>query len=327
MCTIRVNGEMMPESEIASSLSEIRERIADWDPHPTFFEITLALAIEHFCERDCKAIVLETGMGGRLDATNAIDSDVAVITPIGFDHTQWLGETLAAIAGEKAGIIQPGHPVFSATQPPEAAAVIEEEAAKRNAPLTWVNATDAPEFPLSLKGPHQRANAALATAAVRALVPDLSATTIADALAKVDWPARFQRLGNVIIDGAHNTHATEALVRTWRDQVGESERAAIIFGGVSAKDTAAVMRLLAPIASRWILVKVASQRGLSLDELDTTLRSIGVDDDIPINRAANAAEALHLAADERTLVTGSLYLAGEALAAIRGGAPFEVSDQ
>ena len=105
---IRVNGEMISEDAVADGLTMIRDLIADWDPHPTFFEVTTALALKHFCETKIDIVILETGLGGRLDATNAVQSDVSVITPIGLDHEEWLGNTLAEIAGEKAGIIKPG---------------------------------------------------------------------------------------------------------------------------------------------------------------------------------------------------------------------------
>lgn len=325
---IRVNGEMMPESAIAEALTDIRERIDDWDPHPTFFEITLALAVKHFCDRNCEVIVLETGMGGRLDATNALASDVAVITPIGLDHTQWLGETLTAIAGEKAGIIKAGKPVISAPQTPEAAAVIDREAEEKNAPLTWIRESDAPAFSLSLPGAHQKTNAAIAIAAAKTIDPELSDQAIAQGLASVEWPARFQRITDrVTIDGAHNYEASLRLAETWQQEMGPDTKAVLIFGGVETKDTSAVMQTLAPLASRWIFVKVASQRGLTLDHLEAKWNDLRIPG-IPTNRADNVADALEKAADaEHVLVAGSLYLAGEAIAAIRGGSPFEVSEQ
>src|SRR5881398_1581511 len=108
---IRVNGEMVSEDAVADGLTTIRNLAADWDPHPTFFEITTALALKYFSEANADMIILETGIGGRLDATNAIQSDVAAITPIDLDHEEWLGNTLAKIASEKAGIIKPRIPV------------------------------------------------------------------------------------------------------------------------------------------------------------------------------------------------------------------------
>src|SRR5205814_6960329 len=113
---IRVNGEMIAPDEVAIGLTTIRDLIKAWDPHPTFFEITTALALDHFKANECELIVLETGLGGRLDATNALTPIVSVITPIGYDHEKWLGQTLEAIASEKAGIINARVPVVSAAQ-------------------------------------------------------------------------------------------------------------------------------------------------------------------------------------------------------------------
>src|SRR5439155_3807180 len=125
---IRVNGEMVSKDAIANGLTAIRNVVADSDPHPTFFEITTALALKCFSEANADVIILETGIGGRLDATNAIQSDVAVITQIDFDHEEWLGNTLAEIASEKAGIIKPRIPVVCASQRPEAEKVIRTRA-------------------------------------------------------------------------------------------------------------------------------------------------------------------------------------------------------
>src|SRR5204862_963304 len=135
---IRVNAEMISEEAVADGLTMIRGLCADWDPHPTFFEVTTALALKHFGDAKIDIAILETGLGGRLDATNAVQSDVSVITPIDLDHETWLGYTLAEIAGEKGGIIKPGIPVVSAPQQPEAAAVLERLAAERGAPLVRV---------------------------------------------------------------------------------------------------------------------------------------------------------------------------------------------
>lgn len=328
---IRVGGEMIPEEAVAAGLSDLRDQVADWDPHPTFFELTLALAVRHFCESQAEVLLLETGMGGRLDATNALASSVAVITPIGLDHTQWLGDTIAEIAGEKAGIIQEGNPVLSAEQVPEARTVLEQVSAERHAPLRWIRGDDDPLEP-GLAGDHQRANAALAVAAARIVRPSLSEKSIQEGLATVDWPARFQRVDpGVVIDGAHNAEAIEALVPTWWEEFGDQEKATVIFGGVESKDTREVLRQLAPIASRWVFVKVASQRGLPTSVLETAWKEISPESAVPVLHAEDAETALDLArsADPkgRILVTGSLYLAGEALAALQGGPPFEVSEQ
>jgi dihydrofolate synthase/folylpolyglutamate synthase len=127
---IRVNGQMIGTDEVASGLTTIRDLIKSWDPHPTFFEITTALALVHFKDAACDLLVMETGLGGRLDATNALTPVVSVVTPIGFDHEKWLGHTLEAIAGEKAGIIKAQVPVVSAPQEPAAENVIRARAAE-----------------------------------------------------------------------------------------------------------------------------------------------------------------------------------------------------
>ena len=335
---IRVDGRMIPETEVARGLTELRERVERWEAHPTFFELTLALAVKYFCDQEVEVLVVETGMGGRLDATNRLRSSVAVITPIGLDHTQWLGETLGEIAGEKAGIIEEGRPVLSAEQAPEAAEVLERVAKDKGADLRWVASLERQDPVPALAGDHQRANAALAVAAVREIRPDLEGGSVARGLAEVDWPARFQRIGrDLVVDGAHNADATAALVSTWREEFGPDAKAIIVFGGVGSKDTAEVLRLLKPLAARLIFVKVASRRGLPVADLESAWQSIvesegiGGGEPIAIDHADDASVALEKARSveggDSVLVTGSLYLAGEALAALRGGPPFEVSEQ
>ncbi|HEU4679800.1 MAG TPA: Mur ligase family protein, partial [Terrimicrobiaceae bacterium] len=121
---IRVDAVKIPPEAVRGGLERLREVAAGWAHSPTFFELATALAVRHFAEAGCELVVLETGMGGRLDATNAVVPLVSVITPVALDHTRWLGTTLAEVAGEKAGIIKPGVPVISARQDPEALAVI-----------------------------------------------------------------------------------------------------------------------------------------------------------------------------------------------------------
>ncbi|MCP5540007.1 MAG: bifunctional folylpolyglutamate synthase/dihydrofolate synthase [Akkermansiaceae bacterium] len=328
---IRVNGGTIAEDEVASGLSEIRARVEAWEIHPTFFEITLGLAMRHFKRERCQALVIETGMGGRLDATNALASDVAVITPIGLDHTQWLGKTHTAVAVEKAGIIKPGKPVVSALQVPEAAAVIEVAARREGAPLHLAGRTLPENWTVALTGPHQRQNAALAVAAARLLWPEISESAIETGLATVKWPARFQRIGErFVIDGAHNAHAAAVLAETWRATFPAGEKATVIFGGVATKDTSEVLSLLGDFAGRWIFVKVASQRGLPAENLLKTWNSLSRPG-IPAETAPSMTEALAraeaVAEADPILVTGSLYLAGEAIAQLQGGPPFEPSEQ
>ena len=259
---IQINGEQISEDDVALGLTNIRDLIADWDPHPTFFEIVTALALLHFRERAAEFIVLETGMGGRLDATNATQPIVSVITPIDLDHQKWLGDTLSEIAGEKAGIIKPKTPVVSAMQLPAAEAVIRARAKDCDAPLQFVREN----YPggVALNGAHQQQNAALAIAALRAAEVAIGEESIARGLASVSWPARFQRWDEqTIIDGAHNPAGARILAETWQ-RIFPGERASIILAVLQDKDVAGIVRALFPIAQRFLLPKIRAVRALPL---------------------------------------------------------------
>jgi dihydrofolate synthase/folylpolyglutamate synthase len=313
---IRVNGEMIAPDEVARGLSALRETIRDWDPHPTFFEITTALALDHFKNKECELIVLETGLGGRLDATNALLPVVSVLTPVGYDHEKWLGNTLGLIAGEKAGIIKPRVPIVSAKQETAAENVVRARASECGAPLEFV-AESYVASPVGLVGTHQRQNAALAVAALRSGGVAVSQDAIQHGLAKIDWPARFQRWNErTIIDGAHNPAGALVLAKTWREQFGD-DRATIILAVLQEKDVTGIWRALAPIAERFILPAIRSERALPPNELIFLLSSITP---LPYSITLSLLAALELAraTPERILLTGSLHFAGEALATLDG---------
>lgn len=327
---IRVDGEMISEAFVAEVLSEIREKIdkGDWEQHPTFFEITLALACRYFIEQDCEVVVLETGMGGRLDATTSLDSSVSVITPIDLDHQQWLGDTIAAIAREKAGIIKQGKPCISSPQLADAAEVISEVADALSAPLTVISAPIPEQKMLGLTGAHQRMNAAVAIAAVKVVAPEMEKAAISEGLAKVSWPARFQRIRKegvrYVVDGAHNLHAANVLARTWIEEFGSETKATLVFGAVKGKDTALVIDAIRPIAgseSDILVVKVNSERGLSLDELLEFLPTASP------QMSLDGALKMASTTERTVLVTGSLFLAGETLALLQSDSVFESSEQ
>src|SRR5438094_933463 len=179
---IRVNGDMISEEAVADGLTTIRNLVANWDPHPTFFEVVTALALKHFSDTRVEIVILETGLGGRLDATNAVQSDVSVITPIDFDHEEWLGETIPEIAAEKAGIIKQEVPVVCAPQRAEAEKVIRTRATECESPLEFVTEPH-DQTPITLAGSHQRQNAALAIATLRAVKVDVGDSAIARGLA------------------------------------------------------------------------------------------------------------------------------------------------
>ncbi|MFO1484501.1 MAG: folylpolyglutamate synthase/dihydrofolate synthase family protein [Verrucomicrobiaceae bacterium] len=309
---IRDAQRMITPDEIAMGITRLRERVSDWNPHPTFFELTLALALEWFAQRNNPWVVLETGLGGRLDATNAITPAVSVITPIGWDHMDMLGDTLAKIAAEKAGIIKPGVPVITMRQDAEALDVIARTAEAHRAPLTIVETPW--EGELGLAGSHQRWNAAMAVAALRAAGFDHDDKVITRGLREVQWPARFQRVGaNLVIDGAHNLDAARVLARTWREQFPR-QKTQLIFGAVAGKDVTAVLRELAPIAARLHFTSIDSPRSLPVEKLRETWMSLRLDPR-PVTTHASIADALNTVnRDEPVLIAGSLYLAGEALA-------------
>jgi len=314
---IRVNGEMIAPAEVAQGLSSLRDRIRDWDPHPTFFEITTALALDHFKNNRCEVIVLETGLGGKLDATNAITPVVSVLTPIGYDHENWLGHTLEAIAGEKAGIIKPAVPVVSAKQETAAESVIRARAFECEAPLESVT-EPYPAPAIGLIGSHQRENASLAVAALRAGAFAISEEAVRRGLAKIDWPARFQRWDErTVVDGAHNPAGAQILTQTWREQFGQA-RATIILAVLREKDVAGICRALAPIAGRFLLPLIRSERALTPNELARHLSPITPS--LPYSIAPSLPAALESAraCPEPILITGSLHFAGEALATLDG---------
>lgn len=314
---IRVNGEMISEYGIACGLTEIRELVGGWEPHPTFFEIVTALALQHFQKASCEVVVLETGMGGRLDATNAVASNASVITPIDFDHEKWLGHSIAQIAREKAGIIKPGVPVVSAPQREEAEMIIRQRARECDAPLQFINEAWT-KTKISLPGQHQKMNAAVAIASLRATAISIPEGAVARGLESIEWPARFQtRDKQTVIDGAHNPAAAKILAQTWHEQFGD-DRATILLAILRDKNAAEIVRALAPLATKFVLPQIRSERALPPAEVVQIISSINPP--IPCSISASVAHALAIAREEknRILITGSLHFAGEALAILRG---------
>ena len=314
---IRVDGQLIPEDAVANGLTMIRDIVADWQPHPTFFEVTTALALKYFSEANIDVAILETGIGGRLDATNAVQSDVAVITSIGFDHQEWLGNTLPEIASEKAGIIKRGTPVVCARQQPEAEQVIRARALECAAPLEVV-ASSYDKTPVALAGAHQKQNAALAIAALRAAEIDVAHAAIARGVASVEWPARFQQWDDcMVIDGAHNPEAARALVQSWREVFGR-EKATLLLAILSDKNLRRICETLAPIASFVVLPNIRSQRSAPPEQLAKILATLAPS--LPHSITPSVAEAVSIARSNPSpiLVTGSLHFAGEVLAHLRG---------
>ena len=304
---MRVNGELISDDVLVRWLDFLRETIADWDPHPSFFEVTMALAMAYFYEEKVECLALETGLGGRLDATNAIDTKhVCVITPIHYDHMEMLGDTLEEIAREKAGIFRAGVPIVSAAQLPEAEIALRQAAAAAQAPISFVNGPYQGE--IQLPGEHQRANATLAKAAFQVAVDGATEAQIRLGLSSTEWPGRFQRLGERhIVDGAHNPASIEALCATWTDILGAS-KATVVFGCAKEKAIEPVLEMLGELAARFIFVPILSGRSEDPKNLQPLVEAGVV--------ATSLSDGLRLAEthSEAILVTGSLFLAGEALA-------------
>ena len=339
---IQVNRQLISENEVVRLVEELQPWLKQFPDghHPTFFEVVTVMALKIFAEQKCDLVIWETGLGGRLDATNIVTPLASVITNIALDHQQWLGSTLAEIAAEKAGIIKPGVPVITATDEPESLAVIAEMARGKHAPLAEVAQASrlraaAGTAALPLPGEHQRTNAALALATVKALHNNLPVNdaAIRSGLATVDWPGRLQliekpRGQKILLDGAHNVAGAkvlrEALKRTPASgpagQCNHSKCAGpgagapitLILGVLGDKDWQHICEILAPLAARIFTVPVASERAAGADDLAVACRT--ANSSAQIFACASLGAALDKSAgDAFVVITGSLYLVGEAL--------------
>ncbi|MBV8216257.1 MAG: bifunctional folylpolyglutamate synthase/dihydrofolate synthase [Verrucomicrobia bacterium] len=308
---IQVSGRPITDDEVLAGLRVIRDTIARSGCTPTFFEITTALGFVHFLSQRVDLAIMETGLGGRLDATNLITPLVSVLTSIDLDHQKILGDSRAKIAREKAGIIKPGVPVVSIAQSADVREVIDEVAASQNSPVTYT--TDPViDLQVGLPGSHQRLNAALARDALAVTKLGVSSDALKAGLKSVFWPGRFQILGDrLTIDGAHNFAASQGLVQTWREfYPGASPT--IVFGGLRDKDLDKMLSALAPIATRFFLVPVKNPRG----ENPASIRLPNGISGVVFPGVQEAVEAANQLA-EPILVTGSLFLVGEVLSWIQ----------
>src|ERR1043166_5470187 len=290
------------------------------DHHPTFFEVVTVMALSYFADHKCDLVIWETGLGGRLDATNIVRPLASVITNIQYDHQQWLGETLEKIAAEKAEIIKPRIPVITATDSPEALRVIEESSRRQNAHLIVIE-PNSPEsalpngIKLPLLGKHQRLNAELAIATVRTLADQISVSpeAIRTGLSTVHWPGRLQMVTRpsgqkILLDGAHNVSGAETLVTALKENF-PSSKPAIILGILRDKDWARVCEIFSSYAARMVLVPVSSDRSATPQELvEACGKANG--EILACDRLKQALAATEQ--DEFVVVAGSLYLVGEA---------------
>lgn len=308
-----LQGQPICGEELAEGITLLRDLCADIALEATFFELVVALAWWWFDRHGAEVVVWETGMGGRLDATNAVLPEACVLTPVSFDHQKWLGSTLTAIAGEKAGIIKPGRPAFYLPQSAEAEAVFESAALLVGAPLHRIVAPWQ-DGPLGLAGSHQRWNAAAAVEACRIFFPHLPPANyeeiVRHALAKVCWPGRFQELApGWVLDGAHNVSAIERLLLTWQETFGD-QRPRVIFGALADKEPALLIHLLQALADDFSFVPVRSPRTVA----PQALREIAGRGRVFASATEALQEAQASPPQGGLLVTGSLFLVGEVLA-------------
>jgi len=322
---IQVNRQLISENDVVRLVEGVLPLLKQFseDHHPTFFEVVTVMALKFFAEQKCDLVIWETGLGGRLDATNIVTPLGSIITNIGIEHSEWLGDTYEKIAAEKAGIIKPNVPVVTAARPGEGLEVIASVAQEKRAPLTVVDEAqvhcpllDAVELPLH--GAHQKLNAATAVATVRVLdrLLPVSDELLRRGLLAVDWPGRMQRVTTgagqvVLLDGAHNPASADALRAALLAEFPDA-RPAIIFGVFRDKDSASMCHSLAPLAGRLLLTPVQSERTEDPARLVTACRE--ANPRAPLEVCASLARAVEKAAREPfVVVTGSLYLVGEAL--------------
>ena len=322
---IQVNRGPIPPTAVVELVSEMQPWLAGFpsDAHPTFFEVVTVMALLWFARQGCELVIWETGLGGRLDATNIVTPLARVITTIELDHQRWLGQTLDRIAFEKAGILKPAIPAITGVTAPEALATIADLARQQACPLTIVGKelTEAPPLAglrLPLLGAHQRQNAAIAVATARVLQSrlPLADSALRDGLLATHWPGRLQLVQPsgrrpVLLDGAHNPGGAEQLRAALRDDFA-GVRPTLILGIMQDKDWDLMCRTLAPVAERVWCVPVSSERSAAPAELVAPCQRAH-----PTGAAAlcpSLAEALRLTADAPlTVVAGSLYLIGETM--------------
>ena len=333
---IRLAGRLIEEPALAALLDECVEK--NGPDEITFFEITTCAAFLAFARTPADLTLLEVGLGGRLDATNVITPRLSIITPVSMDHESFLGDTLAKIASEKAGIIKRGIPVIVGPQSPEGLDVIEATAARLGAPvlahgqhwhaweergrLIYQDENGLLDLPLpNLPGPHQIQNAGAAITALRHLGHDEAACEAA--VTRAEWPARMQRLrhGPLVdlaprielwLDGGHNPAGGEAVAATLAQMPARDTH--LICGMLNTKDVTGYMRPLAPQVTRLHAVSIPGEKNtLPAEATRDAARTVGID----AVTAGSVAEALATISatspEARVLICGSLYLAGSIL--------------
>ncbi len=342
---IRVAGELISEADLTARLEEC-ELVNGGEPI-TFFEITTAAAFLAFSRMPADYLILEVGLGGRLDATNVVDPALSVITTIDYDHQQYLGDTLSLIAGEKAGILKRGRPAVIGVQPDEARAAIEKagerlraelhiagqdwQAYEQHGHLVFQDENGLLDLPMpQLKGRHQIDNAGNAIAAVRLLNdPRITDRHIAEGLKATAWPARMQRLGpgalsalvpadvELWLDGGHNPSAGRVLAQAFSElNERHSRPLVLVWGMLNTKDVGSFIGCFAGIAARVVTITIPEEENaVAAEALAEAARAHGLAAETASSLEAALRQASSTVPAPRILICGSLYLAGRVLAA------------
>lgn len=328
---VQVNRQILRETAIdehTQELKQIAEKLGEDDPdlHPTFFEFIAAMAFLGFAKESIDIGLIETGLGGRLDATNVVDPEMSIITSISYDHTELLGDTLTKIAGEKAGIIKPGKPVLIGCLPEEAETVMRATAEKRGCKLYSVRdrfcEDNLPET--NLAGDFQRWNAAVAVYATELLQERFPIRSTAP-LQSIYWPGRWQKVEfagrTLILDATHNPEGAEALEQNLKHLAEQEGKPVIIAGTLGDDRGRSLMDAVSPFASELHLVEPNQDRASTPAFLESCLPK---DREFPsyqtdLDAIFPSDKECAIGAEGETIVmTGSLYLIGEVLERIQG---------
>lgn len=335
---IQVNGQPISHEQMIELVEEIKPHVAQI-PMLTTFEITTALGLMAFAKQNVAAAVLEVGLGGRLDATNIVTPQVSVITSLSYDHVAVLGNTLALIAGEKAGIIKTGVPVVSSPQKDEALEVLERVAREKQAPLTLVGRDVKYQFVdsslngqrfkiqdvelnIPLLGNYQLDNAATAYAALKASGIPITAAQIQTGFAQVKWRARFEiaRRENptIIFDSAHNQDSFAKLRETLNEYFPD-KKVYLILGASEDKNLAGMFAEMKPKIQKLIVTRANHPRALEAEKISALAEQLGIETESAQPVAAAFARAVALASQDGCIVisAGSMFVTAEVMTAFR----------